>query len=618
MILELSEPAKRSMQRIHHRLAYQHVRWIATQPIKDRFWFRTCRKFRRAFRWLWIYIRAIFNKVAEWLQEYRVIATVLYVAVCTVAILLLAGLAVGTIGLTLVGPPEVLQWNPDGRRLQGLNEIAAVALTRLTIIVSIAVPFLWCILPGSDRNLLMRSSGHRQNAGAFSFLRKPPSSQAVSIRFVLSFIAIVATLAVVSACGIFAQLSHPLVAAAGGIVFFVATAWMSRRVGLRMMRKRSAVIWHLSVYELMAMGFAAAGMLSLILLASPEIVSVSRILRWLGPVGYAMDQLQAVATGNYLALLPVLAVCMLVVVVGWWAGKDLGTWANRRKLVASRRLLNRAEVKDVASRPKEFADRVLEIQSGLNQTIESRQLQSREFWLRPFWLRRRHVWYWIIAGCMLLLVIVFAGIKITMGQYQQEIVIGDDLRSSDQLTRMFWMPFIFVLLCTELMALFDQETAIPVRFLERPLSSWRYLWRVHRGGIARLPIQLLLSLPFSVLLFLGEPVGRNGDLSTLVGWSGMLVASIAFLLAVRSLFASFHVMQSISAITNRWIAGGSQIGLAILAFATLMYIVGSGAVAAAEIRLATYQMIALGLNLLMLFVFAVFAVLRERSDCQPR
>lgn len=98
----------------------------------------------------------------------------------------------------------------------------------------------------------------------------------------------------------------------------------------------------------------------------------------------------------------------------------------------------------------------------------------------------------------------------------------------------------------------------------------------------------------------------------------MLVASIAFLLAVRSLFASFHVMQSISAITNRWIAGGSQIGLAILAFATLMYIVGSGAVAAAEIRLATYQMIALGLNLLMLFVFAVFAVLRERSDCQPR
>ena len=615
MKLNLSEPAKRSMQRIHHRLAYQHARWITTQPIKDRFWFRACRKIRRAFRWFLIYVRAIFSRAGEWLQKHRAIATVLYVAVGAVAMLVLAAVVIGAIGLVLVVPSEALQWI-DGRPLQGSGEIAAVALTRLTIVVSFAASFLWCILPGSDRNVLLRSSSHNQRVRWFSFLRKPPKSQAVSIRYVLPIIVIVTTLAVVSIGGIFARLSHPFVAVVCGIVFFIATAWMVHRVGLRMMRKRSAVIWHLSTYEWLANGLAMMGLLSLILLASSEIVSVSEHLRWIGPIGFALANLQAVATGNYLALLPVLAVCMLVVAIGWWAGKDIGTWANRRKLIASRQLLNRAEVKPVADRPEEFADRLVQIQSGLNQTIESRQLQSREFWMRPFWLRRRHVWYWIIAGCMLILVVVFGGVKIMMDHYDQPVVIGHDRGSpTNQLTRMFWMPFVFVLLCTEAMALFDKAVSVPVRFLERPLSSWRYLWRVHREGIARLPIQLALSLPFSVLLFLGEPVGRNGELSTFTGWIGMLVASIALLLALRSLFASFHIMKSIYPIINRWIAEGLQAGLAILGFATfMMYIVGSGVVAAAEIRLATYQLIALGLNLFILLVFTAFALLRRRLE----
>ena len=74
-------------------------------------------------------------------------------------------------------------------------------------------------------------------------------------------------------------------------------------------------------------------------------------------------------------------------------------------------------------------------------------------------------------------------------------------------------------------------------------------------------------------------------------------------------------MKSIYPIINRWIAEGLQAGLAILGFATfMMYIVGSGVVAAAEIRLATYQLIALGLNLFMLLVFTVFALLRRRLE----
>lgn len=615
MSLSFSEPARQSMRRVRHRLAYQHARWIATQPIKDRFWFRTCRKTRRVFRWFRIYIRAIFNRAGEWLRKFPLVASVLYATAWVVGVLLFAAVLVGACWLVLVGPSEMLQINPDRRPLEGSDEIATVALTRLTIVLSIAAPFLWCILPGSDRNVLLRSGGYQKRYGVFSFLRKPPSSQAVSVRYLLPAIGIVAALAVVSVCGIFARLSHPLVAAVGGIIFFVAFAWMVHRVGLRMMRKRSAVIWHGSVYEWLAMGLVMAGMFSLILLISPGIVLVSEYLRWLGPVGYALANLQAVAGGNYQALLPVTVLCTLVIAIGKWAEQDVGTWANRRKLVTSRRLLNRAEVKEVVGDPTENGDCLEQIQRGLNQTIESRQLLSRDFLVRPFWLRRRHVWYWIIAGCVLLLVIVFGGVKIMIDQYDQTAVIGHDRGSPiTQLTRMFWMPFVFVLLSTEVMALFDQGIAVPVRFLERPLSSWQYFWRVHRGGIARLPIQLVLSLPFSVLLFLGEPVGVNGNLSTLTGWVGMLVSSLALLLTIRTLFACFHVMKSIYSIANRWIAEGAQIALAVIAFATIMYTAGSATVVAAEIRLSTYLLIALGLNLFMLLVFTALAVFRGRLE----
>ena len=615
MNLSFSAPAKQAMRRIRHRLEYQHVRWIATQPIKDQFWFRTCRKFRRVTRWFAIHVDAVCNKAADWLKNHATIASTFYVAAIIVALLLFSAAVIVALGLVTVGPSEVLQWNPDRRPLRGSDEVAAVALTRLTIIVSLVAPFLWCILPGSDRNVLLRSGGNKQGIRSLSFLRKPPASQAVSVRYLLPVMAVIASLAVVSAAGIFARLSHPLFAMIAGGVFFVAAAWTAYRVGLRMMRKRSAVIWHMSAYEWIAMGIAVAGLSSLILLAKPEIVSVSQYLRWLGPVGYAMANLQSVATGNYLALLPVLLVCMLMVAFGWWAGKDAGTWANRRKLVSSRRLLNRAEVNHVATTPKNDTDCLKQIQSGLNQAVESRQLRSRGFLIRPFWLRRRHNWYWIIAGCMSILVIAFAVVKFEMDQYEQIAVIGYEQNSPEtQLTRMFGMPFVFVLLCTEIMALFDKAIAVPVSFLERPLSSWQYFWRVHRAGIARLPVQLLLSLPFFALLFLADPTGINGDLPTLTTCVGMLVASVAFLLTIRSLFASFHVLQSIRSITNRLFAEASQVGLAVLAFATLLYILGSATVAAGEIRLATYLLTALGINLFMLLVFAVIAVIRGRFE----
>lgn len=600
------------MRQIRHRLAYQHARWIATQPIKDRFWFRTCRKIRRVFRWIRIYVRAIFDQVAKWFQERPRLAFVLRMATYAVALLFSAVVIVGALWLALVGPSEILQWNPDRRPLQGAEEIAAVALTRVAIITTFATFFLWCILPGSDRNVLLRLNSNQQGMRRFAFLRKPAQGQAVSVHYLLPVVAVFATVAVSSLCGIFARLSHPFAAVVIGIVFFITTAWMVHRIGLRMMRKRSNLIWrmHMSAHEFMAFGFAFVGLFSLVLLATPSVVVLSQYLQWLGPVGYAMANLQSAAAGNYLSLIPVLVLSMLSAVIGWWSAKDAGTWANRRKLISSRRLVNRAEVKEVVNRPTEAADFHQQIQSGLNQTIESRQLQSRGCFAIPFWLQRRHCWYWIIGGCMLVMVLVFGGLKIFLDQYEQTQVVGGDRGSPiDRLTKMFWMPFVFVLLCTEAMALFDHMIAVPVRFLERPLSSCQYLWRVHREGILRLPFQLVLSLPFSVLLFFVYT--RN---SPLTEWGGMLAGSVAFLLAMRTLYASCYIMHSIRSISNRLIAEGSQILFSVFALATFAWFTGSATVIGSEISLANYLYVALGINLFMLLVFSVYAISRRQKE----
>lgn len=597
MNLPADVPVK-PMTRIHHRLAYQHARWLLSQGAKDRFWFRTCRAIRRVFRNLWIFIRSVGQK--------PLVRTLSIILGVTIGI----ALAIIIVGLIIALPSIMLQLNPGRRPLQGADETISVSLTRLTILVSLAIPVLWCAVPGTDRSIFSRPRSSVSCKRQFSYLRSPlVSLGAISVRVLLPIIILTAWLVAFALGGI---LYHSIVATTTGMVFLCALAWFVYRVALCWMRHRAAIIWHGSLFEWLLFVFLFALIFSVPMMAGSGIVTVSQYLKWLGPIGYAMASLQEIADGSFVSLLPILLLSGLCVWGGQWVAKDAGTWSNRRRLILSRRLSNRADVKDVDVDLPERDVFQKQIEQGLHQAIGSRQFQTAAFYIKPFWLRRRQNWYWMIGGTMMLFVVLLGGMRILVDSYDPVATIGTSMTSPlNRLTTMFLIPFVFMLVCTEAMAMGDRWFSVPVEFRERPMSSMQLFWQAHCEGIARMPIQLLLALPFAALVLLGG----TAQVDLTEKFFTALFAVFASLFALRTLLAGFQVFQSIQSITIYWVV---QV-LALVFFVSgmgpvLCMMMSATAMMTSEISPVAVQMAILAANVWALLLFSVFAFQRRKLE----
>ena len=540
------------MKRIHRRLAIQHSRWLLRQPISERFWFRTFRVARRLVRCILLLIVAFVENTANWLANHRVAAICLQTIAIVITLCLVLTLLVLGCGIIVVAPSAFLLLTPDRRPLAVDTEIL-VALTRLTLLVSCSIPFLWSILPGSTRRNV-REVNPPQGKRRYSFLRRPESKRsAVTPRVWFPLVGGFIGLVMIALGGVLIRLEHWGIALACALLFTATFWWLVFRVGLRLMRHRARVIWHFTGFEYATGVFACLFAAALLTALSPVIVDLSRALTWLGPFGSAMGHLHRLWQGEIGSLLSLCAVCVFNVGAGWWISRDAASWANRRKLVEASHLLNRSEVEEKASSNRLTSDDLAaRIQRDLDQSIEASKFRSWHFYLRPNWIGRRKDWFCVLLVTLSLLTAGMMGIRILFTQFEhlfetvQTVGGPQGISPQWQLIALLIVPFTFVLLGTETIAIFDQWKATSTRFHERPISPWQYFRKIHWDGISHLPIQLTLALPFTGLLY-GTPS---------LSWTGLGIATlctIGCMFAVRTLVICLSISESIRAIGNRWL-----------------------------------------------------------------
>ncbi|MGB7347909.1 MAG: hypothetical protein WBD20_27035 [Pirellulaceae bacterium] len=416
--------------------------------------------------------------------------------------------------------------------------------------------------------------------------------------------------AVLASCGLIGVLwqNGSSVARIGcAVIFAISIAWLAYRVGLRLMRYRAPGLGALSALEWMAIAIAIPSPFLLMMLISPAIVKVSSVLWALGPIGYGCSKLAASSEDGFAGLAIVFLLSVVAITVGWWVSRDANTWTNRRRLIESQRLLKASHRKSSANSVALTGQEIeRQIRLQLNDLMIGRRYRSWRFWLLPIWLRRRCGWCVSMGVTLMIFVLIVSGLLMYVDTLESTAVIGktssDPARRSPSQTLaiMSVVPFALAFVGLESLALLDRIQAKKHPFQQRPQLPWQHLIELHREGLERTPVQCLLAASFAVPIWFGDVLAG--------GVLFLLISSLTAVLVLRTLLASYEVLQSILPIVHRWFGIAMTSGVMLFAY-TIPLAITMLTTPAMLIQLDTslYATACLAANVLALVLFLILA-----------
>jgi hypothetical protein len=457
------------------------------------------------------------------------------------------GFLVVAVGAIAVLPADLLLLKPDHREFASQSERLSVALTRWTVLTSFAILTLWCLLPGVARAVPLTI--HRANIRKpQSLIRKVKRARIKRAdRITLGCLVLgAAAVALSSLIGIVIRFPQPGLATLMSVVVCASIGWLVWRVGLRLLRHRARLIGPFSCWEYLWPAIAVLGAASIIPLASEQSIGLSAYLPLLGPLGWQLAALRDLGEGHVFGLIPLSGVVVTTAWLGWLVAKDAGSWTNRRKLIESQRLLLNAPIEPAAASQRlGHTELLARIRRDLDATMVGRRTRSWRFWLTPNWLRRYLRWYLLLVAMMLVFQAVLWPMHVVVASVDPVAAIGDlAVRPELSLIAMMAVPLAMLFSALEILALYDRVTATLNSAEARPVSTLGLLLEVHRDGLLRLPIQLILLSP---LLPLAWASGSFADFEYQIPLVGL-----GILLFVRTLAAMLMVICSLRPVMPGW------------------------------------------------------------------
>ncbi len=523
--------------RIRKRLAFQHARWSLSQPTRPRCFFdqrrRVCRQWRRLRIWI--------NRE---LQPVHPLFALVGIAIAVLA----ATMLLAAIVCVVVLPSAMLLLPLENHEFNNSSEQVAVALLRLTMLMSITIVFYWLRCPGGSRATVAATQRTRQRQRKYeSFIRKvrPRRPCLFERKITIAVLTVVAALAI---AGSVIRLPHGLLAALHAVAAMMAIGWLVWRIGLRLMRIRSPLVGPLTIWDYLTMPTAVLGIFTLFAFSAPVTIRWSTYLSKLGPIGWLCGEIQSLGAGDF-ARVPLLILFITAAgMIGWIVAKDAGTWRQRRKLIESQRHLQirpaTIEATGECLSPQELRRRV---GRGLDQTIIDRRCRSWRFWLTPIWLRRRWSWYVVTGVAILIFQVALIPIRLLIADIEPTTVIGGSARSPQEiLTALAVVSLVLMFFAIECTALLDLWTARHYMFQQRPQSPITCWLETHREGLLRLPMQLILLLPFvPIAILVGTRLAIGGQL---------LFITIALLFLMRTVVATITVFAATLSTIRHWLS----------------------------------------------------------------
>lgn len=573
-------------KRIQRRLRTQHARWLVRQPMFHSWWFRLQ---RRVGGLLWKGKRKFFAAF-NWFSA----APGIYVL--TLALLLLALYAVQAISQsdTMASFLRFLS-SPDTAVNVRIMATLAVAST-FWIVEMLAAVF------GAERSIGLNARYPRsQRMTLIRVLDRKSRFRLKVFRIqLIAFTALSLLLLMVA----LASFSSSILAITMGTLATFATSWLIRKLGLRLMRIRLRAWGGFTIAEamwLLSLMLIYATMLEAVSKSSP---TIEAIFPWFGPSGWMHARLLAVAQGDWLAAFLIAIYSIVTVVTGNFLGRDVGTWANRRKLIESQRLaltVKQAKPTDV-SQPTE-SQLQDEIRRGRERTSD-----------KISWIPKRVLasLYQPIRGSAYVVGAFVFGAQLLVMWLESTLHYGDDIdmtsangiRVDVLMNTLLALPVVFVFCGLEWLMLFKRHTqSMPLN--SRLLTTWGHWHRVQLDFFVRLPKQVVCVAPFAFVWLIS-----TADASAIAG--PIVVALIGFGLFSRTLFASFNVVESINSVA--WLQALLRVVLLYAGVASLLYGSSSLFVIGTEtISSHTHIAIVVIANIMAIGGYAVLARLRKND-----
>ena len=597
--------------RIQRRLRLQHARWLLRQPTKDQFWFRFCRKSQRVVRQSCLRIEKLIGGAGEWLAKFP-LARAIGIGLLWLAIVSLFLGAVGLVLGLIAIASELLLAEPSRYQFKA-GDAELVALTRLVVLGTFSIAWLLCMIPGTNRQSALL--GPQQNPRRLHLFCKPRvRCNAIEAKSLFWILIALFVFAVSGTCNALRATEHPIAGAVCAVIVILSTFFLIYRMGLRLMQYRAPVLLRHSAFEYGACLFGFMALASLIAVMTPSITHASRHLSLLGPLGFLLGEVHGVSQGSASSAIVLSATCLVFVALGWWVARDIDTFAARRRLVESRRLLmTSAAIAQSQDEPSKCSVESLVLRD-LSETVIGRRNRSWRFWLAPIWLRKRIVWFALATGCLVFFdTVIFCILSVVSGFDAAPVFGQAGLReqaalqttSGRQIVLLSLVPIALVLGGSEVIALLDRTQLQQHSFQSRPISTWRLLVEVHRDGVTRLPVQLLLALPFAVVPMMGSV--------SFVDLAKLLTLSMAVLLIMRTLMATLSVYLSIKSIANMWVSEALKCIIYVASVVTLVsMLVHPIVLVDSMVNYQGAQVVMALLNVAALSLFGTVAALRAQ------
>ena len=533
LMIEVWPPESTSL-RIHRRLRSQHSRWLLRQPISDGYWFQLRRRFFRKTR----QIRIECYKLIQRLRiEKQLLAVV--VAAAALAMIVLVGIA---ILFLFVLPSQALLLRPERTTFQGIEQQAAVALTRFAICSTVGIGILWCLLPGTAR--ISKTDSRLLKRKRYSFIGIPRRDRDLFMPRNYRWFCIGATaIATVALLGILVCTQSTTISIVCAVLFTGSVGWFVYRVGLRLMRYRAPVFWVHTLPEIGWFSGVFLGAWLIIPMVSRGMIAVCEWLTLIGPIGFVLSALQQISQGAMAPLTVVVAASALAIGAGWIVARDAGAWRNRRRLLEAQRLPreNPSSVSEATHATPAREDLICRIRRDFNHTIVSRRHQQWRTWLYPDWFGRK-LWFCISVGVLIVSTQAFIAI---LNRYVQSAGPMTDRFDFDRTNHLLSVFVPLTMVMTEALFFSNRLNSCVVTHRDRPLPPVSRWLELQRDGLVRIPLLVLFATPVAAVSVYGG-----------VSVSGIVAAmctALVMLFSARNVVATFELVQAYESILRVWV-----------------------------------------------------------------
>ncbi len=536
-------PARDISDCLRRRLQQRYLRWLAQQPVENVFLSEGWRSFWRSYR----------RRANRFFQS-RPVVTLMYCLAACGLLLILGVLSAVLIGLICCFLPKVFFSAPDRVSFVDDSQRAAVALTRLTVFQSVALPLLFLWASQCFRNSVRLEIR--------DFYKKRDASQLIGYR--IGFIGFVVCSAAVSVA---ATLGHDGSAygAAASLIVTACLSWLAWAVGERMM----AIQWRPNVSSISSPVTTVCILTILLCLVpavaglcyGPAVLSVSQYLAWLGPLGWVNAQLFGVSHGQTQNLLPLGFFCVVAAYLGYLLDSSTRRWAFRRQLLSIYR--TREPRRDpLTSVPTDKQ----QVARELRQVISEGSWPTWKTLFCPRWLVGHATSLILTDGAMFALQLIFAGLVLFLESLEDGA--GQPLREKLVLCALLSSVGGWNVLLLEGFAACLRDQAVLSEFAKRPVSPGVVWEEIQRDGLRFAPTQVLYSTPFVALTAVMAP-------EYFVRSCIAVAVALLSCFAIRTALAAGACYAALIANLREWLASWLQTLGMFAGVILLMGIVGS-------------------------------------------